>query len=91
LASVGSTLNLPAHRAIEAAAGKAALAAGALALPPGPLGWATIAPADDLFMTRPASRKPRRPAAALPDVAPKKAPTQSRAVETYERILATAA
>ena len=33
-----------AHRAIEAAAGKAALAAGALALPPGPLGWATIAP-----------------------------------------------
>lgn len=42
-------------------------------------------------MTRPASRKPRRPAAALPDVAPKKAPTQSRAVETYERILATAA
>ena len=33
-----------AERAIEAAAGKAALAAGTLALPPGPLGWATIAP-----------------------------------------------
>ncbi|HEY8877602.1 MAG TPA: hypothetical protein VIN03_08580 [Roseateles sp.] len=33
-----------ADRAIEAAAGKAALAAGTLALPPGPLGWATIAP-----------------------------------------------
>lgn len=33
-----------ADRAIEAAAGKAALAAGALALPPGPLGWLTIAP-----------------------------------------------
>ncbi|MCY4755724.1 hypothetical protein [Pelomonas aquatica] len=33
-----------AAQAIEAAAGKAALAAGALALPPGPLGWATIAP-----------------------------------------------
>ncbi|CAM4011899.1 hypothetical protein [Roseateles saccharophilus] len=33
-----------AGRAIEAAAAKAALAAGALALPPGPLGWATIAP-----------------------------------------------
>lgn len=33
-----------AARAIEGAAGKAALAAGALALPPGPLGWATIAP-----------------------------------------------
>jgi uncharacterized protein (DUF697 family) len=33
-----------ADKAIEAAAGKAALAAGALALPPGPLGWATIAP-----------------------------------------------
>ena len=45
----------------------------------------------DLPMTRTASRKPRRPAADLPDVAPKKLPTQSRAVETYERILATAA
>lgn len=33
-----------ASRAIEAAATKAALAAGTLALPPGPLGWATIAP-----------------------------------------------
>lgn len=33
-----------AARAIEAAAAKAALAAGTLALPPGPLGWATIAP-----------------------------------------------
>lgn len=33
-----------AAQAIEAAAAKAALAAGALALPPGPLGWATIAP-----------------------------------------------
>lgn len=33
-----------AAQAIEAAASKAALAAGALALPPGPLGWATIAP-----------------------------------------------
>ncbi|MFT7721492.1 MAG: hypothetical protein QM788_01460 [Roseateles sp.] len=33
-----------AARAIEAASAKAALAAGALALPPGPLGWATIAP-----------------------------------------------
>lgn len=33
-----------AQRAIEAAATKAALAAGTLALPPGPLGWATIAP-----------------------------------------------
>lgn len=33
-----------AARAIEAAATKAALAAGTLALPPGPLGWATIAP-----------------------------------------------
>jgi hypothetical protein len=33
-----------AAKAIEAAAGKAALAAGALALPPGPFGWATIAP-----------------------------------------------
>ena len=33
-----------AGKAIEAAASKAALAAGALALPPGPLGWATIAP-----------------------------------------------
>jgi hypothetical protein len=33
-----------AARAIEGAANKAALAAGALALPPGPLGWATIAP-----------------------------------------------
>ncbi|MBV8036434.1 hypothetical protein [Roseateles sp.] len=31
-------------RAIDGAAGKAALAAGTLALPPGPLGWATIAP-----------------------------------------------
>lgn len=33
-----------AARAIDAAATKAALAAGTLALPPGPLGWATIAP-----------------------------------------------
>ncbi|RZJ13791.1 MAG: hypothetical protein EOP39_00070 [Rubrivivax sp.] len=33
-----------AAKAIEAASGKAAFAAGALALPPGPLGWATIAP-----------------------------------------------
>ncbi|HEY9106649.1 MAG TPA: hypothetical protein VIN58_08200 [Roseateles sp.] len=33
-----------AERAIDGAAGKAALAAGTLALPPGPLGWATIAP-----------------------------------------------
>lgn len=33
-----------AARAIDAAAAKAALAAGAMALPPGPLGWATIAP-----------------------------------------------
>lgn len=33
-----------AARAIDSAAGKAALAAGTLALPPGPLGWATIAP-----------------------------------------------
>lgn len=33
-----------AARAIDGAAGKAALAAGTLALPPGPLGWATIAP-----------------------------------------------
>lgn len=33
-----------AARAIEAAASKAALAAGTLALPLGPLGWATIAP-----------------------------------------------
>ncbi|KQY89231.1 hypothetical protein [Pelomonas sp. Root1444] len=33
-----------AARAIEGAATKAALAAGALALPAGPLGWATIAP-----------------------------------------------
>jgi hypothetical protein len=33
-----------AARAIEGAAAKAALAAGALALPAGPLGWATIAP-----------------------------------------------
>jgi len=33
-----------AARAIEGAAGKAALAAGTLALPAGPLGWATIAP-----------------------------------------------
>lgn len=31
-------------RAIDGAARKAALAAGALALPPGPLGWATILP-----------------------------------------------
>ncbi|NCT85638.1 MAG: hypothetical protein GXC94_21005 [Comamonadaceae bacterium] len=30
--------------AIDGAASKAALAAGTLALPPGPLGWATIAP-----------------------------------------------
>jgi hypothetical protein len=30
--------------AIDAAAAKAGLAAGTLALPPGPLGWATIAP-----------------------------------------------
>lgn len=45
-------------------------------------------------MSAVSSRKPRArsgPVAALPDVAPKKAPTQSRAVETYERILATAA
>ncbi|MFG6465163.1 hypothetical protein [Roseateles sp. BYS87W] len=33
-----------ADRAIEHAATKAALAAGSLALPPGPLGWLTIAP-----------------------------------------------
>lgn len=33
-----------AARAIEGAAAKAALAAGTLALPAGPLGWATIAP-----------------------------------------------
>ncbi|MFN3302913.1 MAG: hypothetical protein ACK44A_04250 [Roseateles sp.] len=33
-----------AARAIDSAAAKAALAAGTLALPPGPLGWATIAP-----------------------------------------------
>lgn len=33
-----------AARVIENAATKAALAAGTLALPPGPLGWATIAP-----------------------------------------------
>jgi hypothetical protein len=33
-----------AAQAIENAATKAALAAGTLALPPGPLGWATIAP-----------------------------------------------
>lgn len=33
-----------AARAIESAASKAALAAGAMALPIGPLGWATIAP-----------------------------------------------
>ncbi|MGM9483367.1 hypothetical protein ACS5PN_19375 [Roseateles sp. NT4] len=33
-----------ATRAIEGAATKAGLAAGTLALPPGPLGWATIAP-----------------------------------------------
>lgn len=33
-----------AAKAIESAASKAALAAGTLALPPGPLGWATIAP-----------------------------------------------
>lgn len=33
-----------AARAIEAAAAKAGLAAGTLALPPGPLGWATIVP-----------------------------------------------
>lgn len=33
-----------AARAIESAASKAALAAGTLALPIGPLGWATIAP-----------------------------------------------
>lgn len=33
-----------AARAIDGAASKAALAAGTLALPPGPLGWATIAP-----------------------------------------------
>lgn len=41
---VSTTPRAAADRAIEAAAGKAALAAGALALPPGPLGWATIAP-----------------------------------------------
>jgi uncharacterized protein (DUF697 family) len=33
-----------AERAIDSAAAKAGLAAGTLALPPGPLGWATIAP-----------------------------------------------
>lgn len=33
-----------AKKVIDGAASKAALAAGALALPPGPLGWATIAP-----------------------------------------------
>lgn len=33
-----------ARRAIESAATKAGLAAGTLALPPGPLGWATIVP-----------------------------------------------
>lgn len=33
-----------AAKVIESAASKAALAAGTLALPPGPLGWATIAP-----------------------------------------------
>lgn len=33
-----------AARVIEGAAAKAGLAAGTLALPPGPLGWATIAP-----------------------------------------------
>ncbi|HEY1131199.1 MAG TPA: hypothetical protein VGF12_17460 [Roseateles sp.] len=33
-----------AERVIDGAASKAALAAGTLALPPGPLGWATIAP-----------------------------------------------
>ena len=33
-----------AQRVIDGAASKAALAAGTLALPPGPLGWATIAP-----------------------------------------------
>jgi len=33
-----------AAHAIEAAAAKAGMAAGTLALPPGPLGWATIAP-----------------------------------------------
>ncbi len=33
-----------AARAIDSAATRAALAAGTLALPPGPLGWATIAP-----------------------------------------------
>lgn len=33
-----------AEAAIQAAAGKAGLAAGAMALPVGPLGWATIAP-----------------------------------------------
>ena len=33
-----------ADRAIDGAAGRAALAAGTLALPAGPLGWATIAP-----------------------------------------------
>ncbi len=33
-----------AAHAIDAAAAKAGLAAGTLALPPGPLGWATIAP-----------------------------------------------
>jgi len=33
-----------AARLIDGAAAKAALAAGTLALPPGPLGWATIAP-----------------------------------------------
>lgn len=33
-----------ARQVIDGAARKAALAAGALALPPGPLGWATVAP-----------------------------------------------
>jgi len=36
-------------------------------------------------------KKAKLPAALLPDFAPKKAPTQPRAIETYERILATAA
>lgn len=42
--TVSRTPRDAASRAIDGAAGKAALAAGALALPPGPLGWATIAP-----------------------------------------------
>jgi uncharacterized protein (DUF697 family) len=43
LHTVSRPADAAAH-AIDAAAAKAALAAGTLALPPGPLGWATIAP-----------------------------------------------